>query len=545
MDEDDFGDAESGSEDGMPSDSSSERVGYNNDASWELVQSKRQKKKLQRQGQRKGTGTGPDAQPHDRKSLGNATGCNKTGEVEQRRPRRRLPPLPKNDIKIIFRPKKGLMVKSLTTHQVARAVIMACGQQCKDEDILVRLRTGSNIIIVSTPHEETAHLVRRITRLKFAGKSYEVNAYVAAPEDVFRGVIHGVDPGTSPEELKAHLRVRTQGVTILQARMLGKSKTAVITFDGPILPKFVIYYGGELPCYQYRPTRQVCYVCFQQGHRSDVCPTPDIIVCGLCGDKNPTKDHVCELKCLICGEAHRTGSKECPERLKKARPKPSGERGRSGQRGRPRKRWFSSEGETSRSRSRSNSFPPLSPAGSQEGNKQEKQKKKLSQKGGSKVSWASTIDPHSVENSNTNNTNNKNIPVKEAKDASSDALRRELELARLKQNELERKVEELTKTLKAQQRELEITRAFPKQPQASNNGELETRMQQMMQQMMQDMMRQIQSQMQQMQAQFQGQISEIKSAFRKQRHNENIRERAYNRPALTAFAVEQGNSTNT
>ncbi|KAH7956136.1 hypothetical protein HPB52_006352 [Rhipicephalus sanguineus] len=42
----------------------------------------------------------------------------------------------------------------------------------------------------------------------------------------------------------AHLRVRTQGVKILQARMLGKSKTAVITFDGKVVSRFVNYYGG-------------------------------------------------------------------------------------------------------------------------------------------------------------------------------------------------------------------------------------------------------------------------------------------------------------
>ncbi|KAH7984672.1 hypothetical protein HPB52_023501 [Rhipicephalus sanguineus] len=117
---------------------------------------------------------------------------------------------------------------------LARAVAAARGNNevCRDEDLLKRLRHGSNIIIASTPKEEAANLLRRVTKLTLDSKSYEVNAYVATPDGVVRGVVHGIDAGTPPEELMAHLRVRTQGVKILQARMLGKSKTTVITFDG-------------------------------------------------------------------------------------------------------------------------------------------------------------------------------------------------------------------------------------------------------------------------------------------------------------------------
>ncbi|KAH7941871.1 hypothetical protein HPB49_018201 [Dermacentor silvarum] len=134
-------------------------------------------------------------------------------------------------IKIIIRPKKGLQVKSFTNHQISKAVSAACGGKVDDSHFLVRLRPGANIIIVSTPDQEVADIARKITRIVLGGNLYEVNSYVAAPDGVARGVIHGIDPDTPPEELMTHQRGRTQGVEIVQARMLGKTKTAVITFS--------------------------------------------------------------------------------------------------------------------------------------------------------------------------------------------------------------------------------------------------------------------------------------------------------------------------
>ncbi|KAL1482267.1 hypothetical protein MTO96_033905 [Rhipicephalus appendiculatus] len=51
--------------------------------------------------------------------------------------RRKLPPLPKNDINVIIRSKRGLTVQDFTNHQVARAIAAASGnsETCKDEDL--------------------------------------------------------------------------------------------------------------------------------------------------------------------------------------------------------------------------------------------------------------------------------------------------------------------------------------------------------------------------------------------------------------------------
>ncbi|KAL1454723.1 hypothetical protein MTO96_027777 [Rhipicephalus appendiculatus] len=200
---------------------------------------------------------------------------------------RKLPPLPKEDFKVVIRPHQGLPLKNFTSPQLAEAVITACRGQVSGDKLLLRLKPGSNIFIVSTPDQATADHIRRITELRVHGRTHAVNAYVATGEGTGKGVIHGLTPHTPAETLRANLRIRTQGVEILRARMLGDTKTAVITFYGPIIPRYVYYMGDELPCYPYKSTIHFCYACRQTGHRTDVCPQPDLPVCRKCGMQEP------------------------------------------------------------------------------------------------------------------------------------------------------------------------------------------------------------------------------------------------------------------
>ncbi|KAH7953432.1 hypothetical protein HPB49_008116 [Dermacentor silvarum] len=93
--------------------------------------------------------------------------------------------------------------------------------------------------------------------------------------------------------------------------MLGDTKTAVITFYGDITPRYVYYKGGELACYPYKYTTQVCKICHEIGHRSDVCLQPDIVVCHTFGTQNTAPDHECARICKACGEGHLTRDREC------------------------------------------------------------------------------------------------------------------------------------------------------------------------------------------------------------------------------------------
>ncbi|KAH7956150.1 hypothetical protein HPB52_006508 [Rhipicephalus sanguineus] len=211
------------------------------------------------------------------------------------RPRQRAPPLPRADLKVIIRPSPGLIVRELRSYQVAKAIIQATGRAstCKGEDFIVRLRRGLNIIIVSTPHEATAATLVKITSLTFQERPHPVKVYLSTPKDLCKGVVHGIDAGTSEEELLANLRVRTHGVRIVRARMLGQSQTALLHFEGPQLPQLVYFYGGEMPCRCYQPTRQFCPICRTPGHRPDVCPNPTARACDVCNLPNPEAGHTC------------------------------------------------------------------------------------------------------------------------------------------------------------------------------------------------------------------------------------------------------------
>lgn len=114
---------------------------------------------------------------------------------------------------------------------------------------------------------------------------------------------------------------------VLQARRLRGSKTALLMFDGDVLPRYVYnLFSGETSCIPYQPTRQYCRTCQETGHRTDVCPKTVTSQCAQWGMGDPPKDHVCKTTCAFCGREHATGAPEPHKKLKEIqsrdRPKP-------------------------------------------------------------------------------------------------------------------------------------------------------------------------------------------------------------------------------
>ncbi|KAH8022734.1 hypothetical protein HPB51_002987 [Rhipicephalus microplus] len=265
----------------------------------------------------------PSATSLDNKNDDDAARDSQVKRDFQRRKRQVPTPLPKEDIKVIVRPHKGLTVKNLFGSELSMAVIEACRNCFGGESFLRRVHLGSNIIILSTPHEQVAGRLREINQFKIRRQIHPFNAYVADQEDVLRGIIHGLPPGTTQADLMANLRIRTQGVKIERARMLGSAKSAIITFTNDVLPRCVYFMGAEAICYPYKPTVQVCKICRSTGPQTDVCPTPNANVCSKCGTCDPTQGHECALNCAICGEEHATGEKSCKKKLKIVAPRKS------------------------------------------------------------------------------------------------------------------------------------------------------------------------------------------------------------------------------
>ncbi|KAH7969792.1 hypothetical protein HPB52_021950 [Rhipicephalus sanguineus] len=223
----------------------------------------------------------------------------------------RLPPLPKDDYKIVIRPNQGLPLRNILTPTLAQAIIEACQAGITDDQFILRINPGSNIAILSTKYEEVADKVRLIRALVLNGR---------AP--CLRRKWRRYSERGDSQRTDEHLKRNSHGVPTCQnARMIGTTKSAAIIIFGPTLPRAVYYYWGELRCYPFRPTIQVCKVCREKGHRADVCPHLDRPICRLCGLTNPTNGHPCSISCASCGEAHLTGDPTCKKRLKQPKPK--------------------------------------------------------------------------------------------------------------------------------------------------------------------------------------------------------------------------------
>lgn len=75
-----------------------------------------------------------------------------------------------------------------------------------------------------------------VKTLKLSGHDLEISAYVAAPENSVRGVIYNAYNGCPLAEVRAGFLKRNDGIEILDARPLGKSKAIQITFGGSMFP---------------------------------------------------------------------------------------------------------------------------------------------------------------------------------------------------------------------------------------------------------------------------------------------------------------------
>ncbi|KAL1445897.1 hypothetical protein MTO96_044762 [Rhipicephalus appendiculatus] len=96
--------------------------------------------------------------------------------------RRRTPPLPKDDLTVVFRPHQGLPLKNVTTQTISDAIVEACQGKIRWDQFILRIRPGSNIALAWTPDTTVAMAMRGVTSLKINGRPHPVNVYVTAGE---------------------------------------------------------------------------------------------------------------------------------------------------------------------------------------------------------------------------------------------------------------------------------------------------------------------------------------------------------------------------
>ncbi|KAH7977986.1 hypothetical protein HPB49_004120 [Dermacentor silvarum] len=116
-------------------------------------------------------------------------------EAQKRSPR------PKQHLKVILRPREGLVFSKWPTPVIARA------------NLIVRIESKQNIAVVSTSSEYMAARIRDISTVHLGVKEYAVATYIAPPANSARGVAHGIPQGTTDAELMRGLEERFRGTS--------------------------------------------------------------------------------------------------------------------------------------------------------------------------------------------------------------------------------------------------------------------------------------------------------------------------------------------
>ncbi|XP_075535181.1 uncharacterized protein LOC142570721 [Dermacentor variabilis] len=226
--------------------------------------------------------------------------------------------MPKEDTKIVMRPRGGLNV-ARTEVSIIMSAVMTAARVTKEEGKADTICTNAqkNIIVVSTPDERRATLYSKVKALNIGGSTYEVSAYRTVPDGTVKGVIRGIAVDDSPEEIAENI-VNPCNPQAVEAHRIGNTTTVIVLFAGQKVPNYVKYGSILVRCGFYRKHFDVCRQCGKVGNRRDVCPNPNTRVCFGCGIVNPSEDHKheCKPKCKICGGQHRTGERECKNKYK-------------------------------------------------------------------------------------------------------------------------------------------------------------------------------------------------------------------------------------
>ncbi|KAH7935594.1 hypothetical protein HPB52_010333 [Rhipicephalus sanguineus] len=198
-----------------------------------------------------------------------------------------LPPLPRENYRIIVRPRGGLNVKNVSqikvAHDLASAAQLAPAEIVND--------------IVRRMHGHT----RALSLVTVGGANYELGSYLAAPDNTCKGVVKGVDLDFNDEEITGMI-VRPRNPRALEVKRIRNTTTVVVLFDA--------YRPSMLRCTLYRRQTDVRYACGRLGHRADVCPTPDNAICRGCGIESPTTSVRQNAPCVGALIPRRTGHKK-------------------------------------------------------------------------------------------------------------------------------------------------------------------------------------------------------------------------------------------
>lgn len=203
----------------------------------------------------------------------------------------------------------------LNKARVAQTVTAFLG---KNEKFNIQ-RISSKLMICTTATPETANKLAA-----FNDKDKNINIFIPFNYNHMFGVIKGIDPDITDEELITNL-VTPQDYTgaltsIRRFRFRGKNTSTVsLCFEGNTIPKNIFLWNLIIEVEPYRPRVYQCSECFKLGHLVKYCKTKNK-KCENCHNIIWETPHDCEnaQRCINCKEKHAPLNKDCPEYVKSA-----------------------------------------------------------------------------------------------------------------------------------------------------------------------------------------------------------------------------------
>ncbi|XP_077497946.1 uncharacterized protein LOC144108634 [Amblyomma americanum] len=118
--------------------------------------------------------------------------------------------MPKEDTKIVMRPRGGLNV-ARTEVSIIMSAVMTAARVTKEDAKADTICTNAqqNIIVVSTPDERRATLYSKVKALNIGDRTYEISAYRTALDGTVKGVIRGIAVDDTPKEMAENLQAPT------------------------------------------------------------------------------------------------------------------------------------------------------------------------------------------------------------------------------------------------------------------------------------------------------------------------------------------------
>ncbi|KAM7305152.1 uncharacterized protein ISCGN_015052 [Ixodes scapularis] len=153
---------------------------------------------------------------------------------------------------------------------------MQCCKYLPDKKVALTLHLleNANIISIRTDSEEVARHIQEIKTIQAEDlKELPVQVFRTYGNTYVKGVIYDLFSLTQDrDDHTLNNELESNKIQIVAARRLGKTNTAIITFDGDHLPRSILYGNIYKRVFPYKPKAVVCANCHCLGHKEDICP---------------------------------------------------------------------------------------------------------------------------------------------------------------------------------------------------------------------------------------------------------------------------------